>query len=259
MIGSLGLSRRRPVAAHLLLILLTIATALIYQRNIPLLGLTGLIVLVLHLDREWRPLPVFGKIRRVFERDAAGRRDGPWAAAVTVVLVLLTLHVSPASRLRLIPGRFDPNVFPVLAIEKARQAGITGRIYNAFIWGGYMLFAWPEQKVFIDGQTDFYGDSLTRTHNEIGNVIPGWREKMAEWRIDLVMVPGQDGLAHELVREPAWSLWYCDSTAVILRKVPRPSDVTPDSAERRLFACAPRARDVKTPFELFRARVFKQE
>ncbi len=257
MIGGLALSRRRPAAPRFLVILLTLATALIYQRNIPLLGLTALVVLALHIDPEWRSLPVLVRVRRTFERDAAGRRDGPWAAAVSVVLLLLTLGVSPMSRLHLIPGSFDPNVFPVLATEKARQAGLTGRIYNDFIWGGYLLFAWPEQKVFIDGQTDFYGESLTRTHNEIAGVNPGWRDKLAKWSVDLVMMPGQSSLAHELVREPAWSLWYCDSTAVILAKAARAPGVTADSAERRLFSCAPLPREPQGVFAFLRARVLK--
>ena len=36
-----------------------------------------------------------------------------------------------------------------------------------------MLLKWPEQKVFIDGQTDFYGDELTRTHGDIAGFDSG--------------------------------------------------------------------------------------
>lgn len=236
----LTVSRRRPSYPRLFLILLTIATALIYQRNIPLLGLTALPVLALHIDAEWRTLRDVGGIRGTFARDSVGRRDGPWAWGVSLVLVLLTLGVSPLSRLGLVPGKFDPKVFPVAAIEKARQAGLTGRIYNDFIWGGYMLLKWPEQKVFIDGQTDFYGAELTKTHFDIAVLAPGWRELLKKWDVSLVMVPGQNSMPHELVREPAWSIWYCDSTAVILqRSGGSAGGFDPDSAERRLSRCAP--------------------
>ena len=37
----------------------------------------------------------------------------------------------------------------------ARAEKLQGRIFHDFIWGGYLLYAWPEQKVFIDGGTDF--------------------------------------------------------------------------------------------------------
>ncbi|HEY8258582.1 MAG TPA: hypothetical protein VIG08_13080, partial [Gemmatimonadales bacterium] len=260
MIAGVALSRQRPAMSRLLIILLTLAMALIYQRNIPLLGLTALPVLALHVNREWLALPDLGGIRGVFARDGAARRNGPWAIAVSLVLVLLTLHASPASRLRLIPGSFDPNVFPVVATEKARAASLTGRIYNDFIWGGYLLFAWPEQKVFIDGQTDFYGEELTRTHNEIGSVVPGWRDLLAKWKVDLVMVPGQATMAHELVRDGNWNIWYCDSTAVILQKAAPPSGQGPGvSAEKQLFTCAPPAREVNGVLELLRTRIFKEK
>jgi hypothetical protein len=221
-------------------VLLTFATALIYQRNIPLLGLTALPVLALHINAEWRTLRDLGGLRATFARDSVGRRDGPWALGVSAILILLTLSVSPLSRLGLIPGKFDRTVFPVVAVEKAREAGLTGRIYNDFIWGGYMLLEWPEQKVFIDGQTDFYGEELTRTHSKIAGLAPGWRDLLKKWDISLVMVPGQNSLAHELVREPAWGIWYCDSTAVILQHSGAVSaGFDSDSAERKLSTCAP--------------------
>ncbi|MGH7499850.1 MAG: hypothetical protein ACREL3_13485, partial [Gemmatimonadales bacterium] len=245
MVTALTVSRRRPSYPRLFLILLTIAMALIYQRNIPFLGLTALPVMALHINEEWRTLRDFGGIRAVFTRDSAGRRDGPWALGVALVLLLLTLGVSPLSRFGLVPGTFDPKVFPVTATEKARQAGLTGRIYNDFIWGGYLLLAWPEQKVFIDGQTDFYGEELTKTHTQIATVTPGWRDLLKKWDVSLVMVPGQNSLAHELVREPAWSIWYCDSTAVIFQRLDGSSSSSfkPDSAEHRLFSCAPPSKE----------------
>jgi hypothetical protein len=239
-VAALALSRRRPSYPRLFVVMLTIATALIYQRNIPLLGLAALPVLVLHLDPEWRALRDRGGMRERFAEDGATRRSGPWAAGGALVLLLLTLHASPLSRWKVIPGRFDPTVFPVAATEKARAAGLTGRIYNDFIWGGYLLLEWPEQKVFIDGQTDFYGEEVTREHTRIAAMSPGWRDLLGKWDVSLVMVPGQRALAHELVREPAWHLWYCDSTAVILRRdSSAPSGFNPDSADRSLSACAP--------------------
>ncbi len=243
-VAALALSRQRPSYPRLFLILLTIATGLIYQRNIPLIGLTALPVLALHIDGEWRMLRDLGGIRGVFARDNVGRRDGPWAVAIGLLLLLLTVGASPLSRLGLVRARLDPKVFPVAAVEKAREAGLSGRVYNDFIWGGYMLLKWPEQKVFIDGQTDFYGDELTRTHGNIAALTPGWRDLLKKWDISLVMVPGQGGLAHQLVRDPAWSIWYCDSTAVILQKGDghTADPIAADSAEKRLFTCAPPAK-----------------
>lgn len=236
-VAALTLSGRRPTWPRLLLILGTMAAGLIYQRNLPLMALTALPVLALHLDPEWRRLRDPLGIRAVFARDSPGRRSGPWAVAVTIPLLLLTVSFSPLARLHLIPGYWNPTIFPVAATAKAREAGLKGRIYNEFIWGGYLLKAWPEQKVFIDGQTDFYGDELTRQHGDIMSLQPGWRDIMKRWNIELVLVPTNAVLAHELAREPAWHIWHCDSTAVLLQRTPAANPESPDSAEAALFRC----------------------
>ena len=240
-VAALAFSRRRPTFPHLFLILAGIASALVYQRNIPLLALTALPALALHIDPEWRELTLISGIREAFARESPGRRSGPWSVTVAVALLLLTVSASPLSRLRLIHAEFDPKVFPVTATAKARAAGLSGRIYNDFIWGGYLLQAWPEQKVFIDGQTDFYGEDLTRAHIQVASLSPGWRKILRRWKIDLVLVPGTSVLAHELVRDPAWRIWHCDSTAVLLQQdtahLAQPPN--PDSAERVLSRCAP--------------------
>jgi hypothetical protein len=241
MVLGLTLSRQRPTWPRLLVILATIAASLIYQRNIPLMGIVALSALALHLDREWRMLPDWGGIRGVFQRDSPGRRSGPWAIGVALPLLLLTVTYSPLSALQAIPGEWSPRVFPVEAVRKAREAKLQGRIYNEFIWGGYLLKQWPEMKVFIDGQTDFYGEALTRDHWRVGWLQPGWRDVLRRWKVELVLIPSRAPLAHELARDPEWTIWYCDSTAVILNRKPasdrRPTD--PDSSEQVLNRCAP--------------------
>jgi hypothetical protein len=240
MVTALAVSSRRPTWPRLLLILATMAASLIYQRNIPLMGIAALSVLALHIDREWRELPDLLGIRGVFQRDSPGRRNGPWAVATVTPLLLVTLAWSPLATLRLVPGEFNGRVFPVMAVQKAREAGLQGRIYNEFIWGGYILKEWPEMKVFIDGQTDFYGEELTREHWNIGWLQPGWREKMRKRDIELVLVPTRAPLAQELVRDAGWRIWHCDPTAVLLQRVdPAGDSEVADSATAKLLACNP--------------------
>lgn len=245
MMTSLALSRRRPMYARLFVFLATVASSLIYQRNIPLMGLSALPALALHLDLEWRGLPDLFGIRGRFAAESPGRRSGPWAVAVALPLLLVTVSLSPLSRLELIPAYWDPRIFPVAATARAREAGLSGRIFNEFTWGGYMLKEWPEQKVFIDGQTDFYGSDLMRDHMYVALLHPGWRDLLRRWDIDLAMIPSTSVLAHELVRDPAWGIWHCDSTAVLLKLRASTDTVTtpPDSAEEVLSRCAPIAKN----------------
>ncbi len=237
---ALASTRRRPSWPHLFVILATVASSLIYQRNIPLMGIAALTVLAIHISEEWQALPDVRGIRATFARESPGRQTGPWSAAVAVPLLLFTISASPLASMQLVPGFWNPKVFPVTAVQKAREAGLTGRMYNEFIWGGYILKEWPEERVFIDGQTDFYGEEIARTHSWIASLSPGWRELLRKWDIDIVLMPSRSGLTYELARDPAWELWHCDSTAALLRRR-HSTETTPTAAAPayELSRCAP--------------------
>lgn len=146
----------------------------------------------------------------------------------------------------MLPDRFDPRVFPVEAVARARAAGLDGRLFNEFRYGGYILYAWPETKVFVDGGSDFYGGALLQGYLHVRNLEPGWRDSLAVWRIDLALFPVRWSLPNQLAREPGWSVWYCDGTAALLRRTdhpPSPDSLPPRAAAEeagKLEACARR-------------------
>jgi hypothetical protein len=223
-IAALAWSRRRPTMPVLLVLLVTIAFSLLSQRNIELFALTALPLLALHLDAEWRAMPLLRRAKAVFEREHAGRYPGAGAAVVVVLLTVVALAGGSVARTVLVPDRFDDKAFPVRAVAEAREARLEGRMFNNFIWGGYLLQAWPEQRVFIDGGTDHYGEKLFNEYIRVWNLEPGWRDVLKRWDITLALVPPDSRLADQMVRDGEWRPWYCDSTAVILERRPLSSD-----------------------------------
>ena len=217
-IAALAGSRRRPPVPVLLVVLVTVAFALLSQRNIELFALTALPLLALHLDSEWRALPVLRRAKAVFEQEHAGRYAGVGAATVTALLVILALAGGRVAGVTVVSNRFDERAFPVRAVREASQARLQGRIFSQFTWGGYLMHEWPEQRVFIDGGTDHYGEKLLDEYVQVWNLERGWRDVLRRWDIALVLVPPASRLAGELTRDAHWSAWYCDSAAVILRR-----------------------------------------
>src|SRR5690606_13460975 len=115
----------------------------------------------------------------------------PYVGATAIALALLAAGGGSAAGSQLVPAGFDPRKFPVAAVERARAAGLEGRVFHECTWCGSLLYAWPEQRVFIDGGTDFYGDELMRTSSEIKALPPGWQSRLAEWDVELVLMrPG---------------------------------------------------------------------
>lgn len=225
-IAVLAINRHRPSWPHLLIILVDVAFALYSGRNIPLYAVTALPVIAVEFNPTWgeilsAPSWLAQTIRRRSERLAIGDRQGRfgwWSGLVVVLLVILAVRRGEIAGMPLVDARFAADVFPVAAVEQARAQHLTGNLFNEFTWGGYLLYAWPEQRVFIDGQTDLYGERLTRTYSAIVDLEPGWREALRQWNVSLVIVPSRSKLAAELKREPGWQVWYQDQTAIILQR-----------------------------------------
>jgi hypothetical protein len=227
-IAALALGGRRPAFPRLVAVLVSLAFALMSIRNIPLFGLVALPLVVLHLSAgpvAWRS-DLIDRVRAAFGEAARSASFGPWSvAAAGLLLMAAAARWAPGGRV-LVEAGFDPAVFPVEAVARARADGLSGPVFNEFEWGGYLLYAWPEQKVFIDGQTDFYGEDLTRKYAAIRELRPGWRQELERRHISLVLLPPGTPLARALESE-GWEPWYADSTAVVFRRLSHPASQLP--------------------------------
>lgn len=99
--------------------------------------------------------------------------------------------------------------------------------------GGWLLQAWREQKVFIDGGTDVHGSDLLGASLDILWLRPGRREFLDSWGIRHVLLNVDSHLANELAREEEWGLHRGDATGVL------PNRGSPRNGQEgsRLAAC----------------------
>lgn len=116
---------------------------------------------------------------------------------------------------------FLPEKMPVQAVDWLEQNPQDGNIFNHFIWGGYMLYRmWPDELVFIDGQTDFYGEVLFREYLEVISLNDGWEKILDKYDVAWMLIPTRDRMGQYLIsnQEDDWTVIYQDDTAVILRR-----------------------------------------
>jgi hypothetical protein len=232
LLAALAGSRRRLVWPRRLAILISTAFSLYSVRNIQLFGLIALPLAALHLDADWRHFRErMGLHWRVLSLPPwlFGRHEGIGILVGTLAMGILGLNGGRLGSIQVVANQFDPEVFPIAAVTHARAACLSGRLFNRLNWGGYIAHAWPRQPVFIDGATDFFGDSLFREYMQLSDLQPGWRALLARHGIALVMVPSNSALAHELARDVEWRLAYRDSTAAILRRWPPDLDSSSES------------------------------
>lgn len=205
----------RPIApTDLGMLLVWTALALYSARNIPLFVVICLPI-VARLGSEALGIRGGGIAGRL----AATERQlgGPLLPLLAVAAALL-ISRGTVGDIRPQFG-FDPALFPVQALAKAEQAGARGNLFNYFSWGGYVLYAgYPAHRVFIDGQTDFYGEQLTRDYLKVARLEPDWEAVLDRHRVDWVLFPHRSPLSMLLARTHGWRLAYEDETADIYVK-----------------------------------------
>jgi hypothetical protein len=214
----LGLKGGGFAVAPALMLAAWTAMGLYSARNVPLYALVAAPILASAAGALWREEPRLAGLLRFDERLAAVEarlRGHAWAAAA---VLLAALGLAGGARLDFTGqgNRFDPAVFPVAAVDWLERQPAPGAGFNYFPWGGYLLYrAWPEQRVFIDGQTDFYGETLTRQYEQVITLERDWQAVLRQYAVGWILVPPDTGLAQALAGESGWREAYRDGTAVV--------------------------------------------
>lgn len=120
------------------------------------------------------------------------------------------------------------------------------RLFNEYTWGGYLIWTYPERKIFIDGrlpQVAWQGQTFLKNYYDFFNKGASFAAKLKRYNIGLVLLPSsdsnlnlaawemaffsinnQDLIAHNylrdwLARSPNWHLVFQDKTAVIYQRL----------------------------------------
>jgi hypothetical protein len=190
---------------------------IISARNIPLAIIVGLPILSAYYGRKNN---INDAINDEKEASSRSRYSYPRLA----IGIALPLLISIAVLVLVLKGpgmiqrnEFLPTKFPVKAVDYIMSHPIKGNMFNEFTWGGYLLYRlWPGEKVFIDGQTDFYGEDLTREYADVYNGNYNFEAILIKYSINWVIVRQRSKLAFELEKSPElWKLDYRDELSVI--------------------------------------------
>lgn len=212
----------RKIQAHEAFLLAGFSGLGLYsERNIPLFAIITAPFLASMLQ------PVFEKFsfsNRIEETIKGVERQIPANSIVLPILTVLIMIVAIQQGVPLdsagLGYQYDPEKFPVQAVSWLEENPQQGNMFNHFIWGGYILYReWPEQTVFIDGQTDFYGEALTLEYVQVEVLNENWKNVLAKYDVKWAIIKSDEAkLAEALQNELGWKILYRDSTAVILRQ-----------------------------------------
>lgn len=209
---SLALSRRVPSATELLFVAGFGWAALRSARHIPFFALTVAPILTAQLLDAWRR-------SRWADRFTMGRPRRGTRNVIVNWLVLSVLIFGGAAKIGLTfqeNAKTQRRVFPVDAVDFTFKQGITGNMYNLYHWGGYLIWRlYPEQKVFIDGRADVYGDAFIDEYLQAYQVREDWREPLDRYDVGFVIIDEGSSLSTVLHESPDWDRWYADEIATV--------------------------------------------
>lgn len=213
MIFSFSLGRKRLRLSDSILAAGWTVMSLYSARNIPLFSIVITPYVAYAIQTATDEIP-----KLVHLKDRIDKRQPDLKGLYWSIVVLLTVVGLAVGNVFGSKNSFDPRRFPVQAMDWVEENPQPGNMYNYFTWGGYILFrGWPQYQVFIDGQTDFYGEELAREYEVVISGREGWDTILGKYDVRWVILPPSSPLSSKL-NTSGWAIIYYDSTTQIFRK-----------------------------------------
>ncbi|PYT29185.1 MAG: hypothetical protein DMG58_16800 [Acidobacteria bacterium] len=227
-LGAAIWSLRRRECAHTVLILGWGHLALAVVRNTPLFMLVAAAPVAAMLEDivgQISDSNLAGWFRRAaagLERVASefGKTDSIprlhlTSAATVGILIALFYAPNPPATCRV---EYDTTQYPAKAVEMLRSSGARQTIFTDDVWGGYLIYRlYPENKVFIDSRSDFYGTTFDVKYTEVMNVRYDWEKHLDTYHVNTILLRTNASLAGALKESRRWRPVYDDGVAIVFR------------------------------------------
>jgi len=110
--------------------------------------------------------------------------------------------------------------YPTEALTFMQRNHLNGRIFNQYFWGGYMEWAAPQLKPFIDGRADiFVYNGVLDDHRKVTGIQQPL-EVLNKYEIDYALLQPGTPLTYLMQHAPGWSSIYSDKVAVLFARTP---------------------------------------
>jgi hypothetical protein len=114
------------------------------------------------------------------------------------------------------PQDFPALVFPTAMVHAHEQEILQARVLTTDQWADYLIYLHPQQKVFVDGRSDFYGPEIGDQFLQVMRGMPGWEEVIRKYRFNLVLIPVDTALAQLLKQRAEWRVVADDGKEILL-------------------------------------------
>ncbi len=100
--------------------------------------------------------------------------------------------------------------------SELRLVALGGRLLTPDQWGDYLIYCfYPQQRVFVDGRSDFYGETLGKEYLHLLQGAYDWRAIMQRYGFDRALLPVEWPLTSILKLDPSWQVVRDDGKALL--------------------------------------------
>ena len=213
----LVLNRKRIALSHVFLLGGLAVSSLIIARNIPLAAVAATPIMATWIGQSAMP-KWWSKIEAAFSSTDKSLHGFFWPTlSILIALGLLAHHYSNTHTTIY---NFNAQIFPVQATDWLETHPMQGNMFNDLNWGGYLLYRlWPAQRVFVDSQSDFYGETFIRQYANMYNGGPDWNEELTQYKVSWIIVPANSAVSLTAQQDTNhWKIDYEDKIAIIFER-----------------------------------------
>ncbi len=137
------------------------------------------------------------------------RRTSLWPAAVIVALALMNQPLKW-------PTDFPEETFPTKIVHDHAAQFLNARVLTTDQWADYLIYVNPQQKVFIDGRSDFYGPEVGNEYIHLINGQWDWQTILTKYGFTVALLPVDVPLSQLLKLRPEWQIVADDGKRILL-------------------------------------------
>jgi len=219
LIGVIGLSKASLTFTELIPSLLFTSMSLYSSRYIPLAAIVYAPILSKYGDILIRQSEASWS-RLLRERSLIYERIE--VSAKGFLIPLLVLGVITALAAGKIPIRFPEKIAPTAAVDFLRSNPLRGNMFNNDGIGDYVIYwLYPNYKVFLDGRSDMYGESILKEYSKVIAIEAGWKDVLDKYDVNYIFYYTDSVLVRHLLTDEGWRRIYVDNVAsIFLRNTP---------------------------------------
>jgi hypothetical protein len=108
---------------------------------------------------------------------------------------------------------------PVRAVDFVNRSGLHGNMLNEYVYGGYLIWAAPQHKVFVDGRGDvFEWTGVLRDYAQWANLKSDPNELLDKYHINFCVLARDSPMSRVLPLLAGWEKVYLDESSNIFAR-----------------------------------------